>query len=207
MSEAYNVEYVETQIGMPEFDVLNNQEENFVEYNFAIDKNNFIDDLYKRFSQKLKARLINMVRCKDIAEDIAHDAFLRINSLDNPESIENPWGYLFTISHNLIKDRAKALKVREKHRMTIEQKEEDSIDQLSPEYNVLAQEKFNMAVRAIENLPPKCRKVFLMHKIHNLSHKEIAETMGISKNTVEKHIVRAMVRCHASMSRFEQCSS
>ena len=41
----------------------------------------------------------------------------------------------------------------------------------------------------------KCRTVFLLHKFKNLSHAEIAARFGISKNMVEKHIIKAMARC------------
>jgi RNA polymerase sigma factor (sigma-70 family) len=191
----------ELKVTMQDVDVqAANEGEYYFKYNDK-DKHIFITTLYKQFSKRLKSRLISLVRSPDVAEDIAHDAFMRINALDNPEAIENPWGYLYTISHNLVKDRAKANKVREKYRISVSYKEDENVDQLSPEYNVLAQEKFNIAARAIENLPPKCRKVFLMHKVHNLSHKEIAETMGITKHAVEKHVIRAMSRCHASMSK------
>ena len=44
---------------------------------------------------------------------------------------------------------------------------------------------------AIDNLPPTCRKVFIMSKRDGMSYKDIADTLGISTKTVEAHISKA----------------
>jgi RNA polymerase sigma-70 factor, ECF subfamily len=45
---------------------------------------------------------------------------------------------------------------------------------------------------AIETLPEKCRAVFALSRFENLSHKEIAERLGISVKTIENQITKAM---------------
>lgn len=45
---------------------------------------------------------------------------------------------------------------------------------------------------AIDRLPDRSREAFVLARRHELSHAEIAEVMGISISTVEKHIGRAM---------------
>lgn len=54
-------------------------------------------------------------------------------------------------------------------------------------------------VRAIEGLPPRCRDVFVMHKIHELRQTEVAERLGISIKTVEKHLRLGMARCRQAL--------
>lgn len=44
---------------------------------------------------------------------------------------------------------------------------------------------------ALEELPPKCRQVFLWHRLEGYSHQEIAERLGLSVNMVERHMMRA----------------
>lgn len=41
-------------------------------------------------------------------------------------------------------------------------------------------------------MPEKCREVFLLSRVENLSHKKIAEQLGISVSTVEKHVSKAV---------------
>lgn len=53
----------------------------------------------------------------------------------------------------------------------------------------------------IQELPVRCREVFLLSRDEQLSHKEIAERLGISEKTVEDHITRAIGRLRAPLER------
>ena len=46
--------------------------------------------------------------------------------------------------------------------------------------------------KAVEDLPVRCRKVFLLCKRDGLSYREVAQTLGISEKTVENHVSKAM---------------
>jgi RNA polymerase sigma-70 factor (ECF subfamily) len=46
--------------------------------------------------------------------------------------------------------------------------------------------------RALDELSPQCRRIFVLHKFDGLSHKEIAERVNISRSTVEKHMHTAL---------------
>ena len=46
--------------------------------------------------------------------------------------------------------------------------------------------------RLLDALPPKCRDVFLLSKLHQLKYKEIAEKLNISEKTVENHMGKAL---------------
>jgi DNA-directed RNA polymerase specialized sigma24 family protein len=44
----------------------------------------------------------------------------------------------------------------------------------------------------IEQLPSKCRRVFVLRRIHGVSQRDIARMFGISQNAVEKHAARGL---------------
>ena len=52
----------------------------------------------------------------------------------------------------------------------------------------------------INQLPPKCKEVFILNKLERRKYKEIAEDLGISIKTVENHMSKALsfMRKHAS---------
>ncbi|MBC6962986.1 MAG: sigma-70 family RNA polymerase sigma factor, partial [Nitrosomonas sp.] len=43
-------------------------------------------------------------------------------------------------------------------------------------------------------LPPQCHRAFVLHKFDGDSHAEIAEKLGITRNAVEKLLIRALIR-------------
>ena len=45
---------------------------------------------------------------------------------------------------------------------------------------------------ALDRLPPKCREVFLMIKLHGLTYKQAAEQLEISVKTVENQMGKAI---------------
>ena len=54
---------------------------------------------------------------------------------------------------------------------------------------------------AIDRLPPRCREIFLMNYVENLSAREIGEKLGISVSTVENQIHTALVRLRAFIKK------
>jgi DNA-directed RNA polymerase specialized sigma24 family protein len=48
---------------------------------------------------------------------------------------------------------------------------------------------------AVRSLPERCRQVFLLRKIQNLSQREIASRLSISENTVESLVAKGARRC------------
>ncbi len=44
----------------------------------------------------------------------------------------------------------------------------------------------------VEQLPPQCRKVFLMNRFEGMRYQEIAEELGLSVKTVDSHLVKAV---------------
>ncbi len=59
----------------------------------------------------------------------------------------------------------------------------------------------NFIRQLIDDLPPRCRAVFLLSRDEQLSHKEIAERLDISEKTVEDHITRALTKLRGPLGR------
>ena len=54
--------------------------------------------------------------------------------------------------------------------------------------------------KAIDELPEKCREIFLMSKRDGLTNAEIAEEMNISIKTVKNQMTKAFARLRESLS-------
>jgi RNA polymerase sigma-70 factor (ECF subfamily) len=53
----------------------------------------------------------------------------------------------------------------------------------------------------IDELPTKCREVFLMSRNEHLTHKEIADRLGIAEKTVNDHVTRALQKLKAPLQK------
>lgn len=57
---------------------------------------------------------------------------------------------------------------------------------------MISQEELAALDAALLELPPRCREVLILHKFEGLTYAEIAERLGIAKNTVMVHMVKAL---------------
>jgi RNA polymerase sigma-70 factor (ECF subfamily) len=66
---------------------------------------------------------------------------------------------------------------------------------------VMARQELDLLEEAISQLPDGCRVVLLLRKIEQLSHREIADRLGIAVSTVEKQHARALRLLRAALER------
>ncbi len=126
--------------------------------------------------------------------DMAQETFLRAYSAIQDREIDSPKAYLFRVAKTM------ALKeLSRKSRQLTDYIEESTNPEPDPETTLeeefAAEQKIRIFCDAIAELPPQCRRVFLMRKYQALSHKEIARELGITPSAVEKHIALGAERC------------
>jgi RNA polymerase sigma-70 factor (ECF subfamily) len=134
------------------------------------------------------------------AEDIVQEIFLKISDIDD-SAIEHPAAYLYRLGSNVMLDRVRARRrsvTRDDAFYQVHRAgpagAEDQTDAPSPEMVVDARQRLQQLIHAVEDLPPQCRRVFVMHKFEDRSYAEIAQTLGISRSGVEKHMITALKR-------------
>lgn len=132
------------------------------------------------------------------ADDIYQEMFLRLRSGSLPDDLSNPRGYLFRMAFNLANEATRARRRRDSRDAqwtdaTTHKVGGDTIaDIRSADEALAAKERLAQVTRALETLAPKTREVFVMCRVQGLSHRDIAEVMGISTKTVEKHMTAAL---------------
>ena len=134
---------------------------------------------------------------------MAQEAYVRMLCLEHPEQIRHPRAFLYRTALNLAVDSLRRQQVRLNRAGEASAIEQISSLESSPEAIADARKRFEILRQAIADLPPKCRTVFLLYKFKNFSHAEIAARFGISKNMVEKHIIKAMAHCRKRMEKLE----
>jgi len=128
-------------------------------------------------------------------EDLIQETYVRIYALPDYHQIQSPKALLLRIAHNLAVERAR----RHKAQATDTMADLDTLSVFSneapPEEQTDARRRFESFCAAVERLPPLCRRVFVLRKVHKLSHAEISQVLGVSESTIEKHVAKGLVRC------------
>lgn len=125
------------------------------------------------------------------AGDLVQEVFARAAGSPQRNRLANPGGFLRRIAQNLLIDRART----QRSNAVVLFPLLDGIDAFSPpeqEWNLFASDLISQYEAAVEAMPPKTRRVFLMHRVDELSYREIHQTLGISIATVEYHMIKAL---------------
>lgn len=125
-------------------------------------------------------------------DDVVQETYAVLAALPSVAHIQNPKTYAFSVAHSLVLRH-----IRRSRIVSIDAMAE--VEQLSllgegdsAERQVADWEELGNLAQAIANLPLKCRQAFTLRKIDGLSQREVAAHMGVSENTIEKHIGKAL---------------
>lgn len=137
--------------------------------------------------------------CPQEAEDVVQEAYLRILEKGSVERIENLPAYVKRVTENLLVDRSRRPE-NSPHTIHLPLEDDLACPAPAPDQRVAAHQELDVLYQRINELPPQCREVFLLHKVEQLSYAEIAERLRISPRTVENHIAKALrrLRDHSS---------
>jgi RNA polymerase sigma factor (sigma-70 family) len=147
-------------------------------------------ELLVRDYLKLRERLVRRFGSVDLAAEILHETYLRLGAADAGGGIHNPEAYLYRAAVNVAAD------VREKDRRLADRAEVDAVrrrydHELDPQVILQAQQEWRALLAALDELPSRRRAVFLAARLEELSHREIAQRLNISVDTVDRELKQA----------------
>ena len=155
-------------------------------------------ELYRATLQPLRRFLARMLTDHSEAQDVAHDAYLRILPHLERDSARNPEALLYVTARRLALNRLKR-----RHRSPIDAAASPEIEPADPESDTARQaivrQELKLLEHAIADLPAGCRSVLRLRHDEQLSHREIADRLGIAVSTVEKQHARALRLLRASL--------
>lgn len=154
--------------------------------------------LYRATVVPLQRYLRRLLGNASEAEDVAHDAYLRVYPVAEKQSVQYPEALLYVTARRLAINR---LKRREIAPFSREPLELDHTASALPgvAQQVMARQEWRLLEQAIAALPEGCRAVLLLRKVELLSHREIADRLGIAVSTVEKQHARALRLLRAAL--------
>lgn len=167
--------------------------------NKSISNHPEFSEIYLKYFPKMVRFAREYVISTEDAQNIVQDLFLNLwEHRENLEAVSNLNAFLFTLTKNRCIDY-----YRRTYRMDRIKESLDTIHERELHLKMEALQQFDENMfstneietildRAVENLPEKCRQVFILSRMEGMKHEEIAQQLNISVNTVQNHIVTAL---------------
>src|SRR6202167_738006 len=155
--------------------------------------------LFAESRHALQRYIQRFVGSGETAKEIVQEAFLR--TYRQRESVTTLRAFLFSTARNLAANEYRHRRTMERGALGDFADSRVKTEHESPETELLRDERNRLIQEAIDRLPPQCRAAFTLRVFHECSYKEVAERLGITAKTVEKHIARGLRETHGYLKR------
>ncbi len=155
---------------------------------FIEGKKDGFDRIYEAYSPGMFIISLRYTRCKDDAEDVLQETFIKIFNNRDKYDIERPIGaWIKTIT---IRTALNYIKEHYKFDLKDDESYFDKAIQLDSQENP-QQDLKNKLIAVLNRLPDGYRTIFNLYTIDNLTHKEIASYLGVSEGTSKSQYSKA----------------
>jgi len=160
----------------------------------------FVSRLTRSHGAALQRFLERMLGRKDLAEDVAQEAYLKLYRMSRPDEVNCPRALLFDVATKLAIDRLR--KQRAEAAMTGAAAEMNDVADESPrpERRAVLDEAMQRLTRIVEELQPNLRQVFVMRFVTQMPRQQIADQLHISVGAVEQRLTRALMHCRERLA-------
>lgn len=154
--------------------------------------------LYKTHKQAVYGYICYLTRNKHDAEDIFQETWLRVvRKLDQVNDLESSKAWLYTIATNLYKDLLRKKKHRlifwEKKKIQYAAENPKNLLEISVQAERMEQKEIGRSiVNAIEKLPEKLRRIFILKQVEDFSYLEISAILNLPVGTAKSRMFRAI---------------
>lgn len=169
----------------------------FISRAFEEDASQGFSLLFRRYHAVLCNHATRYVLSKDVAQDIVSDVFFHFWKNQEFTKITTSYrSYLFRATRN---GSYNYLTRELNRRASIDGLEDAFIDITRPDQILQFDELQHQIETIIAQLPPQCKRVFLLNRFEGKKYPEIAEELNISLKTVEMHVSKALAHLRKAL--------
>nr|WP_315399021.1 RNA polymerase factor sigma-70 [uncultured Duganella sp.] len=161
-----------------------------------------VQDIRQQFIRsrsQLHDAAARILGCRQRAEDVVQDAYVKLADGMEELHIKNQLAYLYQLVRNLAIDRHR----RGVFESQVFSPEEDGLHVgaplSSPEAHAIHAQHLMLVSRALATLPERTRKAFELHRLAGQTQREVAAQLGISTTLVNFMIGDAVICCRAAL--------
>jgi RNA polymerase sigma-70 factor (ECF subfamily) len=134
-------------------------------------------------------------------DDLIQDVHVRLLRLEDASIVDNGQAYVFQVATNLIKDKARRAATHSEEKHFPFDDRLHSPEQIDPARFAQGRDDIAILRKAILELPPRARQVFVLQRFEDLTYREIAGVLGVSVSAVEKQMMLALRRLSEKLER------
>jgi RNA polymerase sigma factor (sigma-70 family) len=156
----------------------------------AIGNEAAFSELYAIWQPKLSSFIYRITKSRELTAEVVQDVFLKIwiNRAVLAE-VENFKSYLFVVSKN---HAINAFRKTLKELRFFQNLEAEVKNESSSMADDLEQNHLSLVDEAIDLLSPRQKEIYLLHRQSKLTYQEIADQLGIGKESVKTHLELAI---------------
>ena len=151
-------------------------------------------ELYRRWWPRVGEEARRLVRSEDEARGVAQQVFTRLWESGDWRGIEDPERFFVRAARNEALSRLRRRRRRRTLALTDGMVAVLRHPGESPEKALMRSERRDVCFRIIGLLPPRCRLVCALVYLEGMTHREVADELGISIGAVEKQVARGRRR-------------
>jgi len=153
----------------------------------AEDNEDSFEVLFNYYYPRLYNFSKSFLKIEDGIDDILQEVFVKIwqkrKSITSTATFNS---YIFTIARNLLLNELRRRLNSENIKEAVQSL--STAEEYSSSQQIEFQELKEVVDYVIDKLPERRKEIFILSRVEGLSHKEIAEKLGIKTKTVEYHI-------------------
>ena len=156
-----------------------------------------LGQIYEKYESLLVTVAVTVLQDRTIAQDVVHDVFVGL--AESPEKL----GLKGSLKHFLsvcVTNRARDRRRTQRNTQTTAKAELVGIRVQGPEVTALQQEQVQHVWSVLEQLPSEQREVVVLHLTAGLQFRQIAETLGVSINTVQSRYRYAIKKLRTQLN-------
>jgi RNA polymerase sigma factor (sigma-70 family) len=148
----------------------------------------------------LKRRLARRLGSLDVASDVLHETYLRLERFDGLVPVANPQAYLLRMALNVASDHEQARK-RWLTAVELDDLWRLGDDVIDPETIVVSRSELALFKAALSELSPRIQAILIAARVDRLPHEVIAKRFDISTRMVQFELRHALAHCAERLER------
>ncbi|WP_417810416.1 RNA polymerase sigma factor [Thalassospira alkalitolerans] len=163
---------------------------------------NTLAKLFEDHRRQLVAMVVRRVRDREIAAELVQDVYARLMQSGDCGAEEANTKVLYASVRNAVIDHHRSTYGRAQAMNGILPSQLWLCETTSPQEHAESRQALSALDRALLELSPKAREMFILHRVDGIPNTKLAKKYGISVSAVEKQLARTMRHCQERLAAY-----